>query len=226
MAADTPVSKDTLSTHMPSKEKVDPLTERLRFLRPNAKFKFAKDQYYMVGEVMHEAAHEIERLQTALQSSRDETARACQDYREVLAENTKLKRAAHEPPADAPQPHWSEALQDDIYYASDIDPYIDRLRAAQPPGAWRMVINDPPPVADKVVLVYTGEAYSAEYDYDVNAVDHFMWMDIPPLPSPVKCQCGACTRWMPDTVEIEDSLGRLHYVDKPCSPATKESDHG
>ena len=38
------------------------------------------------------------------------------------------------PPADAPQPHWSEALQDDIYYALDIDPYINRLRAAQPPG--------------------------------------------------------------------------------------------
>jgi hypothetical protein len=41
--------------------------------------------------------------------------------------------SGHEPPADAPQPHWSEALQDDIYYASDIDPYIDRLRATQPP---------------------------------------------------------------------------------------------
>jgi hypothetical protein len=40
---------------------------------------------------------EIERLDSALTSSRGETARACQEYREVLAENTKLKRAAHEP---------------------------------------------------------------------------------------------------------------------------------
>lgn len=47
---------------MRSNQKVDPITERLRFLRPTSKFKFAKDQYYMVGEVMHEAADEIERL--------------------------------------------------------------------------------------------------------------------------------------------------------------------
>lgn len=46
-----------------SKERVDPLTDRLRFLSPKAKYKFGKDQYYMVGEVMHEAAREIERLQ-------------------------------------------------------------------------------------------------------------------------------------------------------------------
>lgn len=49
-----------------SKQKVDPLTERLRFLRPTAKFKFAKDQFYMVGQVMHEAAAEIERLQAGV----------------------------------------------------------------------------------------------------------------------------------------------------------------
>lgn len=50
--------------------------------------------------VAQHAYVEIGRLQTALQSSRDETARACQDYREALAENTKLKRAVSEPPAD------------------------------------------------------------------------------------------------------------------------------
>lgn len=50
--------------------------------------------------VAQHAYVEIGRLQTALQSSRDETARACQDYREALAENTKLKRAVSEPPAE------------------------------------------------------------------------------------------------------------------------------
>jgi lipopolysaccharide biosynthesis regulator YciM len=29
---------------------------------------------------------------------------------------------------DAPRPVWCEAVQDDIYYASEIDPYIQRLR--------------------------------------------------------------------------------------------------
>lgn len=55
-----------MNAQVPSEDRVDPLTERLRFLSPTAKYKFAKDQYYMVGEVMHEAAHEIERLQREL----------------------------------------------------------------------------------------------------------------------------------------------------------------
>lgn len=38
------------------------ITEQLRFLRITAKFKYAKDEFYMVGEVMHAAAKEIERL--------------------------------------------------------------------------------------------------------------------------------------------------------------------
>ena len=47
-------------------EKPADITEALRFLRPTAKFKFAKDQFYMVGKVMHEAATEIERLRARL----------------------------------------------------------------------------------------------------------------------------------------------------------------
>lgn len=37
------------------------------------------------------------------------------------------------PVDDAPASVWAEALQDDIYYASQIDPYIARLRATLPP---------------------------------------------------------------------------------------------
>lgn len=38
------------------------LVSQLRFLRRTAKFKYAKDELYIVGEVMHNAADEIERL--------------------------------------------------------------------------------------------------------------------------------------------------------------------
>jgi len=43
-------------------EDVVDITEQLRFLRVTAKFKYAKDEFYMVGKVMHDAAKEIERL--------------------------------------------------------------------------------------------------------------------------------------------------------------------
>lgn len=46
------------------------LTDRLRFLRRTAKFKYAKDQFYMVGNVMHEGADQIERLTAAVSAAR------------------------------------------------------------------------------------------------------------------------------------------------------------
>lgn len=48
---------------------------------------------------------EIERLDKALASSRDETARACQEYRELLEKHTQLLRASNEP-----QPAASNAM--------------------------------------------------------------------------------------------------------------------
>lgn len=68
-----------------------------------------------------------------------------------------FERASAEPPADAPQPHWSEALQDDIYYASDIDPYIDRLRAAQSPPAAPVLSFGQVVTDGQIVAVYAGE---------------------------------------------------------------------
>lgn len=43
-------------------EKAHDLIEQLRLLRPTAKFEYAKDQFLMIGVVMHEAANEIQRL--------------------------------------------------------------------------------------------------------------------------------------------------------------------
>jgi hypothetical protein len=47
------------------------LVERLRFLRRTSKFKYAKDQFYMIGEVMHEAADEIERSRSEMKRIND-----------------------------------------------------------------------------------------------------------------------------------------------------------
>lgn len=47
-----------------------------------------------------DAADKIERLQRLVEFHTNETAQACQQYREVLAENTNLKRAAHESSAE------------------------------------------------------------------------------------------------------------------------------
>ncbi len=38
------------------------LLDQLRLLRTTAKFEYAKDQFLMIGMVMHEAANEIQRL--------------------------------------------------------------------------------------------------------------------------------------------------------------------
>jgi hypothetical protein len=64
------------------------------------------------------------------------------------------------------------------YSAEEVDAFF--ARAAQPPGLWHSVaIDPPPPTMDRVVLVFTGNAYSAEYADDVNSADHVMWMDFP-----------------------------------------------
>lgn len=39
------------------------LLENLRLVRPKARYEFSKDQFLMIGEVMRDAANEIERLE-------------------------------------------------------------------------------------------------------------------------------------------------------------------
>lgn len=38
------------------------LVSQLRLVRPKAKFEYAKDQYLMIGKIMHQAAAELDRL--------------------------------------------------------------------------------------------------------------------------------------------------------------------
>lgn len=47
---------------MSEQRTTDRLLENLRLLRPTAKFEYSKDQFLMIGQVMREAADEIERL--------------------------------------------------------------------------------------------------------------------------------------------------------------------
>lgn len=86
-----------------------------------------------------------------------------------------LEKLTHEPPADAPRPHWSEALQDDIYYASEIDPYIARLRASQPPPAGDAAF----PLDTRVRLVLkpdrTGTIVAIDTKYEVEGDDGEYW---------------------------------------------------
>lgn len=96
------------------------------------------------------------------------------------------------------RPFWSlagEALDSEVdrlgiarYTEKDVEAIVAAAlaaraaRASQPPGAgWRSVAVDPPPptMHDRVVLVFTGYAYSAEYADDVNPQDHVMWLEFP-----------------------------------------------
>lgn len=62
----------------------------------------------------------------------------------------------------------------------------DGERVSVPPPAWRFVVTHPPIADERIVLVFTGEAYSAEYAHDVNAADHYLWMEIPAVPAVTK----------------------------------------
>jgi hypothetical protein len=53
-------------------------------------------------------------------------------------------------------------------------------RPVSPPSVWRSVAVDPPPPGmDRIVLAFTGDAYSAEYANELNAIDHSMWLEFP-----------------------------------------------
>jgi hypothetical protein len=52
--------------------------------------------------------------------------------------------------------------------------------SVSPPSVWRSVAVDPPPPGmDRIVLAFTGDAYSAEYANELNAIDHSMWLEFP-----------------------------------------------
>lgn len=93
------------------------LVEQLRFLRPTAKFKFAKDQFYMVGKVMHEAATYIEDILTKDRLKTREI--------NILTQENRRLRAALEPARD-----WFSSVDDTRVTQRAIDRMRDAARSA------------------------------------------------------------------------------------------------
>lgn len=106
------------------------------------------------------------------------------------------------------------------------------VRGAEPPNAWRSVVTDAPGEDGRVVLVYTGEAYSTEYAHEVNAADHYLWMEIPAVPAVTKDAGDQHTDSLIEKLEsvvageTDDGLWNLHGNDGMRYPEKSEVSGG